>query len=151
MALKRLITSGAVLAMLGCSGDSPESPPAVPEFSGAVQTAPGTTPVDMSGSPGQVPASTNPDPSSSGAGVDSDPVSGPNEGQNPDIVGIGGSEEPPASSGGETSGETSSGEQPPPPPVQEEPGSVIAVDDRVHTGAATTPMCRKPRGVNASL
>ena len=124
MALKRLVTSGAVAAMLGCSGSTPESTPTLPEYSGNFPTQPGSAPVDTTGTPAQVPAATNPDPSSTGAGVDADPVSGqgPSEGQNPDIVGIGGSEEPEASSGSETSGETPAAQEPAaPPPAEEEP------------------------------
>lgn len=122
MALKRLVTSGAVLAMLGCSGGSSESAPTVPEFSGTIPTAPGLAPVNTAGNPGQAPTNTNPDPSPIGAGVDADPVAGPGEGQNPDIVGIGGTEEPPASNAGESSGETTGEvDQAPPPPAEEEP------------------------------
>ena len=124
MALKRLVTSGAVMAMLGCSGGAPESTPTVPEYSGNFPSAPGPTPGDSAGDPGQAPPGANPAPSSSAAGVETDPVAeqGASEGQNPDIVGIGGAEEPTASNGGEASGESSGGEnQAPPPAAEEEP------------------------------
>ena len=143
MALKRLVTSGALMAMLGCSGGTPEGGPVVPEFSGRFPTASGPAPTDTAGGPAQVPAGSNPDTSSSGAGVGVDVPAGPaaSEGQNPDIVGIGGTEEPAAPSGGEVSGETSSEEEPaaaPPaeeqpqpqpepeaPPVEEEPEPIV--------------------------
>jgi len=126
MALKRLVTSGAVMAMLGCSGSTPESAPSIPEFSGNVQTTP-VAPVDTTGAPGQAPPGANTDPSSSGVGVEPDTAAGqgPSEGQNPDIVGIGGSEEPAASSGGEASGETPAAEEPATPPVAEEPAPPV--------------------------
>src|SRR5688572_12328882 len=99
MALKRLVSSAAVLAIFACSDGSPESA-AVPPFSGNLPSAPSTMPVAPAGTRGQVPMGANPDPSSSEAGAEADSAAGqrPGEGQNPDIVGIAGSEAPPASS-----------------------------------------------------
>jgi hypothetical protein len=135
MALKRLVTSGAVLAMLGCSGGTADGTPTVPEFSGTVPAAPSPAPVGPTGTEGQVPTSSNPESSSgAGADVDSAPGQSPGEGQNPDIIGIGGSEEPAAPSGGEASGETSTGverEEPvaaaeePAAPAEEEPEPIV--------------------------
>jgi hypothetical protein len=137
MALKTLVTSGAVMAILGCSGAEPESAPAVPEFSGNYPAVPGAAPVDSTGPQTQVPTGTNPEPSSSGAGAEpaSTPAQSPSEGQNPDIIGIGGTEEPAPPSGGEVAGEASGGvdegEAPPPateepaPPAEEEPAPPV--------------------------
>jgi len=134
MALKRLVTGAAAVALLGCSDGTPESTPAVPPFSGILPAAPGTAPVGPAGPQGQVPTSANPDPSSTEAGVEANATPGqpPSEGQSPDIAIIG-SEEPPAPSGGEVSGED---DQAPPPaedeeepvpeePVPEEPAPII--------------------------
>jgi hypothetical protein len=131
MALKRLVTGAAAVAMLGCSDGSTESAPGIPPFSGYVPDAPGAAPVDP-GAQGQAPG-VNPDPSSpTQVGVDTDAPPGqpPSEGQDPEIP-ITGSEEPPAPSGGEVSGED---EQAPPPaeeepvpeePVPEEPAPIV--------------------------
>jgi hypothetical protein len=112
MALKRILTGAAAVALLACS-DSPESTPAVPDFSGIVPAGPS----NAAGTQGQVPIGANPDPSSTEAGVEANATSGqsPSEGQVPDIAIIG-SEEPAAPSG-EVSGETDQV----PPPVAEEP------------------------------
>lgn len=120
MALKRLMTGAAAVAMLGCSDGTPESTPAVPPFSGNLPAAPGAAPIDP-GPPAIVPTGVNPDPSSTEAGIESNPPGqGTDEGQNPDIP-IVGSEEPPAPSGGEPSGEVSGEDQEPAAPAEEEP------------------------------
>jgi glycosyl hydrolase family 11 len=118
MALKRIVTGAAAVALLACS-DSPESTPGVPAFSGIVPVAPNSAPVNPVGTEGQVPIGANPDPSSTEAGVEvnATPGQSPSEGQIPDIAIIG-SEEPPAPSGGEVSGED---DQAPPPAEEEEP------------------------------
>ena len=123
MALKRLLTSGAVMAILGCSSSTPESGPTVPEFSGTPQTQPGPAPVGPAGAPEQ-PTGASPESSSGEGGVEADPVDvqSPSEGQSPDIGGIAGGEEPATSNGGDVSGEMSAGEEPAPvPPAEEEP------------------------------
>jgi hypothetical protein len=123
MALKRLVTSAATIAMLGCSDGGTEGV-FVPPFAGTpANEAAGAPPVDSAGEPGQLPTSTNPEAASDGAGA---PAAGqvPSEGQNPDNLGLAGTEQSGAEPGGsEGSSEMGAGaEQPtPPPPEEEEP------------------------------
>ncbi len=116
MALKKLVTSAAAIAMLGCSdGATEETATAPPAFAGEVPI--GSGPVDTA------PAGAN-DPSPSGGGVGEAPAAGelPNEGQSPDNVGIAGSEEPePAGSGGEAPSEMSEEAAAAEEPAAEEP------------------------------
>ena len=133
MALKRLVTSAATIAMLGCSGGTASEDPGgslPPPFNGALPNE-GAQPVDPAGSPGQVPAETAPGSSSNGAAeVPAGQV--PSEGQNPDGIGIDNTGTPaPEQGGGEAPTDTGAGaeeptntEEPPPaeePPVEPEP------------------------------
>jgi hypothetical protein len=140
MALKRLVTSAATIAMLGCSdGGSEGALP--PPFVGSLPTDPAVTPgVDTAGMQGQVPAA---DPGSNAAGEAPAAGQAASESQNPDI-GIA----TPEGSGAEPGGtgasmdmgagaEPGSGmeqpgaEEPPPPdqppeePVPEEPEPLV--------------------------
>jgi len=82
MALKRLVTSAATIAMLGCSHDAREGA-LPPPFSSMAPTVPaGTPPVDTAGA--QEPAG----PSSNGTGEAAAPGQGSSEGQNPANLGI---------------------------------------------------------------
>ena len=122
MALRKLVTSAATLAMLGCS-DGATQDRSPPPFVGALPDVAGTQPIDTTGAPGQTPAGAAPDPSSNGAAEA--PVAGqvPSEGQNPDNIGIitpEGSQAAP--SGGESSTDMGAGaEQGMDQPVTEEP------------------------------
>lgn len=118
MALKRLVTSAATIAMLGCSsGDGTESGPMPPPFTG---TVPGDTPSTPLDTQGQQPAGGTDAPSN---GSSEQPPGAPGGELNPDNVGIDnpGSTDP---GGGDTNGEQSGTEQPgteEPAPVEEEP------------------------------
>lgn len=128
MALRRLVTSAATIAMLGCS-DSAREGVLPPPFSGAVPTeAAGTPAVDSTGAPGQVPAEAA--PSSNGAGEVPAAGQSPSEGQNPDNIGIDSMQGSAAEAGGGESStemgagaEQPDGVQPPstddPPPAEE--------------------------------
>src|SRR4051812_16482868 len=86
MALKRLVTSAATIAMLGCSNGASERAVPPPFGGGMLPTEPaGTQPA---GAPGQVPTEAVPGPSSSGAGEAPAAGQSPSEGQNPDGIGI---------------------------------------------------------------
>jgi hypothetical protein len=116
MALKRLMTGAAAVAMLGCSDGSTDNAAVVPPFSGNLPVAP-SAPLDP-GVQGQVPVGTNPDPSIP-AGVETGQT--PSEGQSPEIPIIG-SEEQPASNGEEDPGEVAGeDDQTGPPPAEEQP------------------------------
>lgn len=80
MALRRLVTSAATIAMLGCSADGASEGTSPPPFGGLQPTQPADTPpVDTAGTA---------DPAANGAGQA--PVGGQaaSEGQNPDNIGI---------------------------------------------------------------
>jgi hypothetical protein len=130
MALRRLVTSAATIAMLGCS-DGASTGASAPPFTGTLPNeAAGAQPIDTAGEQGQVPTGANPEPSSAGAGEA--PAAGqvPSEGQNPDNIGFAGDEE---SGGSEASAEMGAGadpasgaeqptaEAPPPAEVASEP------------------------------
>lgn len=141
MALKRLITSAATIAVLGCSDGATEGGALPPAFGGPLPSDVGSTPqVDNTGAAGQAPATTAPDPSSSGAGQAPAPGQAPSEGQNPDNISIGNTEGSGAQAGGgqaptetaaggeQVSGEEQPSAEPPPPaaetPVEPEPEPV---------------------------
>ncbi len=113
MALKRLVTSAATIAMLGCS-DGAGGGAVPPPFSGTLPTEPaGTPPVDTAVAPGQVPAETVPGPSSDGAGEAPTAGQGASEGQNPDNIGIDNTEGSGAEpGGGEASEQMGAGAEP---------------------------------------
>jgi len=91
MALKRLVTSAATIAMLGCSNAASEGAFLVP-FSDPEPA--GTQPVETAGAPGQAPAEAVPGPSSNGAGGAPTAQQSPSEGQNPDDIRIDDAEGP---------------------------------------------------------
>jgi hypothetical protein len=123
MALKRLVTSAATIAMLGCSDGGTEGA-SVPPFVGLTPNeAAAAPPVNSAGEPAQMPAGANPEPASDGAGEPPTAGPAPSEGQNPDNLGLAGTEQSGAEPGGSNgSSEMGAGaEQPtPPPPAEEE-------------------------------
>jgi len=87
MALKRLVTSAATIAVLGCSNGANEGA-SVPPFVGTLPNqGAGTQPVDTAGPPEREPAAA-PDPSSNGTGEMPTAGQGPSEGQSPDNIAI---------------------------------------------------------------
>jgi hypothetical protein len=129
MALKRLVTSAATIAILGCSNGGASERTVPPPFSDRLPTEPaGTQPVDTAGPPEQVPTEAVPAPSSNGAGEAPAAAQGTSEGQNPDNIGIAKPEAPAPSGGGApaemgTGAEQAGGMQPPsteaPAPAQD--------------------------------
>jgi len=100
MALRRLITSTATIAILGCSNGAQEDGTPPPPFSGGLpQQAPATQPMDSAGSGAQVPPAADTASSSDGSGA---PVAGQvaNEGQNPGNISVAN----PQGAGGQSSG-----------------------------------------------
>jgi hypothetical protein len=90
MALKRLVTSAATIAMLGCSNAANESAVPPPFVGTLPNQGADTQPVDTAGAPEeQVPAATAaPDPSSNGAGEVPTAGQVSSEGQNPNNISI---------------------------------------------------------------
>jgi endo-1,4-beta-xylanase len=143
MVLKRLVTSAATIAILGCS-DGAEKGASVPPFIGDSSAAPGAgaPPVDTAAVPGPAPTPANADPAAGAA-----PTAGqaPTEGQNPDNIGIDNTEGSGAEPGGgegssemgagaeQGNGMEQSGMESPPPgeeaqepqPVPEEPEPIV--------------------------
>ena len=97
MALRRLVTSAATIALLGCSDGAQEDGALLPEYSGSLPNQP-TQPVDTASSGQQMPPAADPAPSSGGSGAPSAGQAA-SEGQNPNI-GIAQPEEPAAPSSG---------------------------------------------------
>jgi hypothetical protein len=108
MALKRLVTTAATIAILGCSEGANDGT-SVPPFVGNPPNPGATPPADTASALEPAPAGANADPSSAGAGQVPAPGQVPSEGQNPANVGIdteGSGAEP---GGGEGSAETGAG------------------------------------------
>lgn len=141
MALKRLVTSAATIAMLGCSDGASEGA-LPPPFSGNLPTEPaGTHAVDPAVTPAQVPAEAAAAPAANGAGEVPAAGQGPSESQDPANIGIDdtqgagaepGGGEAPAEMGGDQAGMQQPGTEEPPPadepteePVPDEPEPIV--------------------------
>ena len=113
MPLKRLVTSAATIAILGCSdGASDGSAPPPPPFVGVQSIqGPAPSPVDTAGGEEQAPPAADPAPTTDQS---------PSEGQNPDNINIANPDGSGAQQGGSGAPmEMGSGEAEPPPPAQE--------------------------------
>jgi hypothetical protein len=121
MALRRLVTSAATIAILGCSDGPQEGGVSPPPFSGALPNlAPTTQPAVTAGAGEQVPPAVAPAPSSNGSGA---PAAGqpPSEGQTPTNIAVANPDGSGAQSGGAEmgSGAEPAGGMEQPPPAEE--------------------------------
>lgn len=139
MALRRLVTSAATIAVLGCSDGATEGASLPPPFSSPLPNAADAPAADIASEEGQLPPGANAETSPGGG-----EAQGPSEGQNPDDFGIATPEGSAAGTGGgegstdmvagadQTGGEEQpSAEEPPPAeepeadPIPEEPEPIV--------------------------